>query len=46
MADELFLFQEKPTAEYLIAGWRRQWANGGGISSGLPSHQVLDQNYV
>ncbi len=26
MADELLILQEKPAAEYLIAGWRRQWA--------------------
>ena len=25
MADELLILQEKPAAEYLIAGWRRQW---------------------
>ncbi len=24
MADELLILQEKPAAEYLIAGWRRQ----------------------
>ena len=40
MVDELFLFQEKPTAEYLIVGWRRQWANGGRISSGLPRYLI------
>ena len=40
MADELFLLKEKPTAEYLIAGWRRQWANGGRISSGLPRYLI------
>ena len=40
MADELLILQEKPAAEYLIAGWRRQWANGGRISSGLPRYLI------
>ena len=38
MADELFILDEKPAAQYLIAGWRRQWSNGGRISSGLPRY--------
>ena len=40
MADELFIFEEKPAAQYLIAGWRRQWSNGGRISSGLPRYLI------
>ncbi len=40
MADELLILQEKPAAEYLIAGWRRQWSNGGRISSGLPRYLI------
>ena len=42
MADELVVFQEKPEAKYLIAGWRRQWSDGGEISSGLPRF-LIDQ---
>ena len=42
MADELVVFQEKPAAQYLIAGWRRQWSDGGEISSGLPRY-LIDQ---
>ena len=40
MADELFSFDRKPNANYLIAGWRRQWSNGGRISSGLPRYLI------
>ena len=40
MADELVVFQEKPSAQYLIAGWRRQWSDGGGISGGLPRYLI------
>ena len=40
MADELFSFDCKPDATYLIAGWRRQWSNGGRISSGLPRYLI------
>ena len=40
MADELFIIEEKPAARYLIAGWRRQWSNGGRISSGLPRYLI------
>ena len=42
MAEDLVVFQETPTAEYLIAGWRRQWSDGGEISSGLPRY-LIDQ---
>jgi proteasome assembly chaperone (PAC2) family protein len=40
MPEELFTFTEKPEANYLIAGWRRQWSNGGRISSGLPRYLI------
>ena len=43
MAEELFTFTDKPEANYLIAGWRRQWSNGGRISSGLPRY-LIDKN--
>ncbi len=42
MSRELLVLDEKPTARYLIAGWRRQWSDGGGISSGLPQY-LIDQ---
>ncbi len=40
MPEELFSFTDKPEANYLIAGWRRQWSNGGRISSGLPRYLI------
>ncbi len=40
MSDELVIFQEKPRAEYMIAGWRRQWSDGGEISGGLPRYLI------
>lgn len=40
MPDELLILHEKPPADYLIAGWRRQWSNGGRISSGLPRYLI------
>ncbi|PKB72727.1 MAG: hypothetical protein BZY75_05480 [SAR202 cluster bacterium Io17-Chloro-G7] len=40
MADELTKFDTKPPAQYLIAGWRRQWSDGGGISGGLPRYLI------
>ena len=43
MAEELFSFTDKPESNYLIAGWRRQWSNGGRISSGLPRY-LIDKN--
>ncbi len=43
MPEELFNFTHKPEADYLIAGWRRQWSNGGRISSGLPRY-LIDKN--
>jgi hypothetical protein len=40
MADELLILNEKPPAQYMIAGWRRQWSNGGRISSRLPRYLI------
>ena len=40
MSEQLFVFDEKPPAQYMIAGWRRQWSNGGRISSGLPRYLI------
>ena len=40
MADELLNFDSKPQAKYLIAGWRRQWSNGGAISGRLPRYLI------
>ena len=40
MADSLVTFETKPEAQYLLAGWRRQWSNGGRISSGLPRYLI------
>lgn len=40
MTDELLILNEKPPAQYLIAGWRRQWSDGGDISSGLPRYLI------
>ena len=42
MSDELVVLHQKPQAQYLIAGWRRQWSDGGEISSGLPRY-LIDQ---
>jgi len=38
--DLLTLSEERPLAQYMIAGWRRQWSDGGEISSGLPQYLV------
>ena len=40
MADELFNFDQKPECQYLLAGWRRQWSNGGAISGRLPRYLI------
>lgn len=40
MASELLILQEKPSAQYMIAGWRRQWSNGGAISGRLPRYLI------
>jgi hypothetical protein len=36
MAEPLISLDETPTARVLLAGWRRQWSDGGNISSGMP----------
>jgi hypothetical protein len=43
MTDQLLVFQEKPSARYLIAGWRRQWSNGGAVSGRLPRYLIEKQ---
>ena len=40
MPDGLVNFSEKPTAKYLIAGWRRQWSDGGRVSGGLTRYLI------
>ena len=40
MTDELVTFSEKPSAQYLIAGWRRQWSDGGRVSGGLTRYLI------
>ncbi len=40
MPDELVKFSEKPPAKYLIAGWRRQWSDGGRVSGGLTRYLI------
>jgi len=40
MADELLNLEPSPDAKYLLAGWRRQWSDGGEISSGLPRYLI------
>ena len=40
MADELLNLNSKPVAKQLIAGWRRQWSDGGEISGGLPRYLI------
>ena len=40
MAESLVTFERKPEGRYLIAGWRRQWSDGGGISGGLPEYLI------
>jgi predicted ATP-grasp superfamily ATP-dependent carboligase len=40
MDDQLVVFGVKPEAKYMIAGWRRQWSDGGEISSGLPRYLI------
>lgn len=36
MPESLIALDETPQARALIAGWRRQWSDGGNISSGMP----------
>ena len=40
MTSQLFILHKKPSARYMIAGWRRQWSDGGEISSGLPRYLI------
>ena len=40
MAEELFVFDETQNYKYMISGWRRQWSNGGRISSRLPRYLI------
>lgn len=40
MDNQLVVLKEKPQAQYLIAGWRRQWSDGGSISGGLPRYLI------
>ena len=40
MTDQLLILDEKPSAQYMIAGWRRQWSDGGRISGGLPRYLI------
>ncbi len=44
MASDLLIVHEKPAARYLIAGWRRQWSDGGDISSGLSRYLIAQLN--
>ena len=44
MADDLLNLQPSTEAKYLIAGWRRQWSDGGEISSGLPRYLIDKRN--
>ena len=36
MAEPLIALDEVPETRVIIAGWRRQWSDGGNISSGMP----------
>lgn len=38
--DGLVVLERGAAAEYLIAGWRNQWSDGGNISSGLPGYLI------
>ena len=42
--DEMALWTETPAADYLIAGWKNQWSDGGNISSGLPAYLIEQLN--
>ena len=39
-SDGMALWAETPAADYLIAGWKNQWSDGGNISSGLPAYLI------
>ena len=40
MTGELITLRKKPTARYMIAGWKPQWSDGGEISSALPQYLI------
>ena len=40
MSNDLVILHEKPPAQYMIAGWKPQWSDGGEISSGLPRYLI------
>ena len=40
MAEEILVLKEKPSARYMIAGWKPQWSDGGEISSGIPEYLI------
>ncbi|MBM3943618.1 MAG: PAC2 family protein [SAR202 cluster bacterium] len=40
MAEPLIILHDKPQARCMIAGWRRQWSNGGAISGRLPRYLI------
>ena len=40
MSSELLTLHEKPAAQYMLAGWKPQWSDGGEISSGLPQYLI------
>ena len=40
MTDDMLILHEKPDVQYMIAGWRRQWSDGGEISGGLPRYLI------
>ena len=40
MSSEQLILHEKPSASYMIAGWKRQWSDGGEISSGLTQYLI------
>ena len=40
MTDDMLILHEKPDVKYMIAGWRRQWSDGGEISGGLPRYLI------
>ncbi len=40
MSSEMLILDENPDARYLLAGWKKQWSDGGNISSGLPQYLV------
>ena len=36
----LVVLERGAAGEYLIAGWRNQWSDGGNVSSGLPAYLI------